>query len=439
VRSTKPLLALVVVLGGLIAYLYFVDANRPDEEPRDKAFDVQADAIQSLRIESAEHGTTMLAREKDAWRLTEPVTAPADETEVSSLTSSLASLEIQQVVDDNPGDLEVFGLAKPRVAVSFTTSGSQDPMRVLVGERTPTGGHAYAKRGDQPRVFLIQAYLDSTFDRKAFDLRNKRILSFDRDKVDRLELVQGTTRVEAVKDGLDWRLTVPLNARADHSAIEGVISRLHSAQATAIADEDGGAELAKYGLAAPRATATVGAGSSRATMAFGSAAGSGDDLYVRDASRPVVATAANSLLEEVIKQAGDLRRKDVFEFRAFNATRLTLTRGNETHAFEKEKGGDDAAAWRRTKPKTANVDADKMDTLLNDLSALRAESFTADAPKGPPAVVVEAGFDDGKKTEKVTFLRVGSDVLATRGDEPGAARVSVGEFDEALAALDAIE
>lgn len=436
-RSAKPVIVLLAVFAGLLAYLYFVDANRPEEEAKDKAFEIEADAIESLRIESAEHGTTVLAKQKDAWRLTEPVTAPADDAEVSTLTSSLASLEIQQVVDEKPGDLAPFGLAEPRVAVSFTTSGSDTPRRLLVGERTPTGGHAYAKLGDQPRVFLILSYLDSTFDRKPFDLRNKRVLAFDRDKVDRIELVQGRSRVEAVKDGLDWRLAAPLKARADSSAIEGVVSRLHSAQMTSIAAEDAGGELAKYGLDDPRATATVGVGSTRAMLAFGAPA-ENEEIYVRDASRPMVGTAARSLLDDVIKEAADLRRKDLFEFRSFNATQLTLTRGAKVDAFQKS-GAEDGAAWRRTAPKEGDADAAKMETLLSELSSLRAESFAERTPKASPALVVEARFDDGKKSEKVTFLRSGSEVFATLEEEPGSARVSVKEFDEAVAALDALE
>ena len=436
-RTARPLIALLAVLVGLVAYLYFVDASRPDEEARDNAFDVQADAIQSLRIASAESGTTVLVKENDAWRLTEPVTAPADETELSSLTSSLASLEVEQVVDEKPADLEPFGLDDPRVTVSFTTSGSEKPRKLLVGDRTPTGGHAYAKRDEEPGVFLIQAYLDSTFDRKPFDLRNKKILTFDRDKVDRLELVRGRSRVEVVKDGLDWRLTAPVSARADYSAIEGVVSQLQSAQMTSIVSEDAGEDLARYGLADPQAVATVGAGSTRATLAFGSSA-ENEDLYVRDASRRVVVTAAGSLLDDVGKEASDLRRKDIFEFRPFNVTQLTLTRGSDTFAFEK-KGADDAAGWRRTAPKASDPDGEKMEDLLTKLSSLRARSFTEGVRKASPALTVEARFDDGKQSEKVTFLRGESAVLATRGDEPGAAEIDTKEFDEALAALDALE
>jgi hypothetical protein len=436
VRSGRSLVVLAVVLGGLIAYWYFVDRTRPEGEQQPKVFDVQADAIRSVRIASAQEGTTVLVKDGDTWRMSEPAAAPADSSEVSNITSSLASLEEQGVVDEKPADLEPFGLAQPRVTVSFTTDKNDTPRRLLVGGRTPTEGHAYAKRDDEPRVFLIQAYLDSTFDKKPFDLRDKRILAFDRDKVDRIELTRGRTRVEAVKDGLDWRLTHPVRARADYSAIEGLISRLQSAQMTSIVSDEGAADLSKYGLASPEALATVGAGSTRATLAFGSPAPN-EDLYVRDTSRPLVVTAAKSLLDEVQKGASDLRRKDVFEFRPFNVTRLAVTRGADTAVFEKEKSAEDTAPWRRASP-AGDVDREKMEALLNELSGLRAQDFQ-EAAAGSPVLSVEATFDDGKRTEKVTFARSGSTVLATRADEAGAARIDAKEFDGAVAALDALK
>jgi hypothetical protein len=39
----------------------------------------------------------------------------------------------------------------------------------------------------------------------------------------------------------------------------------------------------------------------------------------------------------------------------------------------------------------------------------------------------------------VVFGRVGTDVLAVRPGEPGAARVEAAKFDEAVAALDAVK
>jgi hypothetical protein len=41
--------------------------------------------------------------------------------------------------------------------------------------------------------------------------------------------------------------------------------------------------------------------------------------------------------------------------------------------------------------------------------------------------------------ETVTFARSGSDVFASRADEPGAARVEPTAFDDAVKALDAVK
>lgn len=441
-RSVKPLLALAVAFAGLLAYLVFIDAKKPvtpeGEETRDKVFgDVASDKIVSLRIVSSAGETSSLVKEKDVWQMTAPFTSRADEGEVSGITTNLASLEIQRVVEDQPKDLEPYGLAEPRMQLAFKAEGSDKERRLLIGSRTPTGGDLYAKRDAEPRVFLIPSYLDTTFDRKPFDLRDKAILRFDRDKVDRLEIARDDGRVEAVKEGLDWLLTRPLKVRADYSTVESLVSRLHSAQMkTVVTEEASPAELRKFGLDKPAVTATVGAGSSRATLAFGASAPE-NDVYARDVSTSRVVTVGSDLRDEVRKDASDLRRKDVFEFRPFNVSRLEISRGSETYVFEKSADKEGAEKWRRTAPAAADVDAAKMETLLSRLTAVRAQSFT-DQPKtaGQPELAVSAKFDDGKKTEKVRFERAGGEVLALREEDPGAARVGSTEFDEALKALD---
>jgi hypothetical protein len=123
-------------------------------------------------------------------------------------------------------------------------------------------------------------------------------------------------------------------------------------------------------------------------------------------------------------------------------TRVEVTRGTDTYTFEKTKGKDNTEKWRRVGPKPADVDAAKMDTLLSKLTGLRAQSFAdASAQTGlaSPAVTVSVRFDEGKKAEQVRFGRSGSDVFAGRDDEPGAARVESAQFDEAVAALDALK
>jgi hypothetical protein len=445
-RSGRSLLVLFVAFGGLVAYLYFVDAKKPvteeGAEKRDKVFTVEGDKIQELRVMSSSGETSTLKKSKDGWQLLEPVATKVDESEVSGITSNLSSVEVQNVVDEAPSTLQPYGLDKPRFQVAFKTAGDKDYRRLLVGSKTPTGGDLYAQRAGEKKVFLISSYLESSLDRKPFDLRDKKILAFDREKVDRLEIAHDDVKLELVKSGQDWRLTAPVQAPADFSAVETIVTRLQSAQMKSIAADPAG-DMKQYGLDKPAATATVGLGSSRATLAFGKAAESGD-VYARDLTRPVVVTVGNDVLTDVKKNAADLRRKDIFEFRAFNAKRVEITRGAQTLAFEKVKGtGKDATEkWRRVSPNAGDIDQAKLETFLSNLSGLRAQSFAdAKTPTGldSPVAVVKVKFDETNKQEEARFGRVGNDVYAGRSGEPGAARVETSAFDEAMKSLDAVK
>lgn len=442
-RGLRSTLVLLVVFLGLGAYIYFVESKRSPEaaDARPKAFDVEAQKIRSLRIKTDEGETAALEKKDEAWRLVEPVAAPADDSEVSSLTSSLASLEIQRVVDEKPADLAEFGLGEPRVDVTFTSEGETEPRRLQIGSRTATGGDLYARIGGESRVVLVASYLENTFNRKPFDLRDKSILKFDRAKVDRVEIATGSQAIALAKRDQEWDLVAPWKARADFNAVDSVISRLNTAEMQAITAETAG-ELRKYGLEKPRVTATVAAGSARATLLIGAEAEEGA-VYARDAARPAVFTIESSLVDTLTKAPAEYRRKDLFDFRAFNATRFQITRGGRTLAFEKVQGeGENAGdVWRQVEPTAREVDRTKMEDVLSKFSNLRAESW-ADSRRGTgldiPAAEVFVRFDEGKKEERVTFGRTGDEAFAVPAGEPGAARITAKDFDEALKALDAL-
>ena len=56
-----------------------------------------------------------------------------------------------------------------------------------------------------------------------------------------------------------------------------------------------------------------------------------------------------------------------------------------------------------------------------------------------PVATVTAKFDETNKEERVRFGRVGTDVFAARGEEPGAARVETSAYDQAMKSLDALK
>jgi hypothetical protein len=438
-KQLRTLLVLVVVFAGLLGYLYFVDAERPvgDAEEKPKVFTVDADDITGLRVTSRSGETTELARSDAGWRITSPIDVPADESEVGSITSNLASLAVQRVVEEAPSDAARYGLDDPALEVAFRTEGD-DAWKVLeMGDKTAAGADMYARRGGENAVFLIYNYVETSFDRGTFDLRDKRILSIDRDAVDRIEVRQGRRTIALVKQDGEWRLAGPIEARADSSVAEGLLSRISSLQMQSIVDENA-SELGKYGLRNPEAQVTLSSGSAQAVLAVGSKTDDGA-LYVRDASKPAVYTVPSDIMTEIGKTAADYRRKDVFAFRTYDVERIEITRGGSTLVFERQrgKGPDGADAWRNVTA-GSDVDAAKFESFLSRLTGLRASSFVEKPAGSGPDVIVKATFDEGRKTEEVRLIRTDGDVHAVRSDEPGAAVVDAAELDETLKQLDAL-
>jgi hypothetical protein len=443
-KGLTSTIALFVVLAGLGGYIYFVTWKQPAEDPatkRESVFTgVETDKIEQITVKSASGEVTTLKKAADRWQIASPVTAAAADSEVMGLTSALGQLDVVRVIDEKPADLKEYGLATPRLEVEFKSAEGKPSGRLFVGDKTPTGAGLYAKRNEEPRVFLIAEYQESSLNKSTFDLRDKAIIKIERDKVDNVEVNLAGKPIVFVKEATDWKITKPLEARADFSSADGLISRVEGAQMKSIVTEQASpAELKKFGLENPSLAVTIGQGSARAVLALGGAAG--DDIYARDMSKSAVVTVDKSLAEDLKKPVDDYRRKDAFEFRAFNATRAEITRGDETVVFERVRGqGENAVdSWKRVSPNAADADKSKVETLLAGLADIRAVSFTPTTAKTgleKPAMTVVVKFEDGKKEERVSFGRSGSDVYALIPGQPGAGKIEAEKFDEANKTLD---
>ena len=448
-RGLWSTLALVVVLAGLGAYIYFVDSKRPastgveGEPARTKVFSVEADKVNEIRL-TAKGQTTLLQKTDAGWQMIEPTKVDADPPEAIGLAQAIANLESVREVVDNPSDLKQFGLAEPPIIVEFKAEGGAAGSFKL-GNKNATQGEIYALKGGDDTVFLVSAFQESSFNREPFALRDKKILKFDREKADTLALVKGANAIELARSGSDWRVVKPVPSRSDYSAVEGFITRLSSANMSRLVEEDA-RDLAKYGLDKPAMTVTIGAGSAKTVLEVGKT--ENDQTYAKDASRPIVFTVDSTLQADLNKNFDDYRKKELFEFRPFYVAKmravLDAPAGAKTYELEKvaaAKPGD-AETWKVTRVGGAShtADAAAMDDLLNKLVALKAESFVTGNTKtglDKPALVVSASFDDGK-FERVRFGAVGDNSYAVRDGEAGVAKVETQAMRAAMQAFDLV-
>jgi hypothetical protein len=401
---------------------------------------VDAAKIDELEIKSESGERTTLQRKGQDWTIVQPAAAAPDQATVSGITSNLASMELQRVIEENPSDVAEFGLATPRVEVAFKADGKQH--RLQIGQKSPTGTDVYARLADQKRVFLISSSLESTFNRTSFDLRDKTVLKLDREKVDSLVVTAAGKETRFEKAGGEWTLKAPVEGRADFGAVDGLVSRIAGLQMKALAGEP--SKPGEYGLEKPAATVRIGSGSSQATLAIGGPAGEGS-VYAKDLARPVVFTVESSLLDDLKKDAAEFQQKDLFDARSFNATRLEIVRGGQSSTFEKtkvkDKEGKEVEGWKQTAPTARDVDAAKMEALLSAITGARATSFapaTAKTGLDKPELAVTFKYDTNKE-ERVAFARTGTTVHASRAGAAGAAIVDATVLDGIIKAFEAIK
>jgi hypothetical protein len=440
-RGLWSTIALALVLAGLGAYIYFVESKKPAAglEPKEKVFAVEGDKIQQIRL-TANGETTALAKKDTGWVVTEPMATEADPTESASLVTNIASMEQTRVVDENAGDLAPYGLEEPRIKVAFKAEGDVSG-EVFLGDTTPMQGDVYATKPGSNRVFLVSSFIQTTFDKKPFDLRDKRVVKFERDKVDSLEITRGRNTLQLTRSGSDWKIEKPLAARGDYAAIEGLLTRLSTAGMASIVN-DKAADLKKLGLEPPDMRITVGMGSSRAALEIGRR--EGETSYARDTSRPLVFTLDTTLADDLTKPFEQYHKKELFEARTFSADRVRISRlvsgAVKTWEFAKTKDGD-ADKWQVTPEggQAADAESAKVEALLNSVVALRLGAFAAPTARtgmNSPLLTTAISYDGGK-FERVRVGTIGGRFYGNRDGEQVTGELERTAVEAVLQALDA--
>lgn len=441
-RGMKSTLALLVVLAGLGGYIYFYGDKTSSDANVQKLFTgLVSDDIETLTVKNDAGETTSLKKQDGKWTMTAPVQTRASDMDASGIANALAGLDVTRVVEETPADVKDYGLDAPSVEIAFTSTAGKPSGKLLIGTKTATGGSLYARKDGETRVVLIGEYNSATFNKSTFDLRDKAILSFDRSKVDGIDVVQPAGSFELTKKDGTWTVAKPMVARADNTAADGLVTAMESLQMkSVVAASATPEELAKFGLDKPSSVVNLHLGTGRTSVAVGAPAGD-DTVYARDVTRPDIFTIQLPAADDLRKTVADYRAKDVFDMRAFTANRIELTRNGKTTAFEKVKATDANAAdvWKKVSPVAADADKEKFPAFVAALADIRAMSFTDSKARtglDAPAATIVVKFDDGKKEDRVQIAKSGATAYALRSDDPSVAVIDSTKFDEALASID---
>jgi hypothetical protein len=406
------IMAIVAALLGAAVYFFEIrgaEEREAAEAVAERLVHFETDDVTGLTIDGSE-GTISLVKSDDSWRITAPHDLAADQSAVSSIVSRLQGADHERVVEEAPEDLSRFGLDVPEVTVTLDLADGSEH-RLLFGAGTPVGFNVFVKTGDADTVYTAAAGIKDAVDKKLFDLRDRKVLSFADADIQRIEIDAPTGDVTVARqpdmgDGIQrWQITAPLTARADTDEVTGLMQRLRSANAVAFAsDEPNDEQIAEYGLDTPAVTLRLWTGQDAAqTLLVGGSSEQPAGRYARREGSEAVMIVPNNMINELPASAAALRNRTVVEFARDRVDTITVQHGDDSVRAEK-----DGVDWNITVPRPLAADTGAISSLLSAALNLRAREF----PEGGPEAA-RFGFADPH--ERVTF-----ELEALPGDDTGA-------------------
>jgi hypothetical protein len=429
----RGLLIATIVLAALTGTLYWSNHRKPPETTGTASADTppkiltlnQGDVIGIAIKKKSGEDVTLGKTDSGQWQITAPKSLAADQDAVTSMLSSLSSLNSDRLVDDKATNLDQYGLVPPSIEVDITKKG-KTTVKLLIGDNTPTGSAAYAAVTGDPRVFTLATYNKSNFDKGPNDLRDKRLLTFDSDKLSRLELSAKKQTIEFGRNKDQWQIEKPKPLRADSFQVDELVRSVHDAKMELSATDDDKKTAAAFSSGS--ATASVKITDISGTQEL-QVRKNKDDYYAKSSAIAGVYKITSGTAAALDKNLDDFRNKKLFDFGYADPEKIEIHDGAKTVVVTRS-----GADWLSH---GAKMDVPSVTTLIGVVRDLSASKFP-DNGFTSPAIEITVTSNDGKRIEKALLSKDGDAYVAKRDNEPALYEIaasSVTELQNAAASL----
>jgi hypothetical protein len=413
--KSSGLLIAAVVLAALSGVLYWSNRHPASENTAKASVDtppkiltLKQDDISKIEIKKKGGEDLDLSKsDTGKWQITAPKSLGADQEAVSSLLSTVSSLNSDRLVEDKAADLSQYGLTQPSLQLDVTTKDSKS-QKLLLGDDTPAGSAVFAKLEGDPRVFTIASYTKSSIDKTANDLRDKRLLTLDFDKLSQVEVVNKKQDIQFGRNKQQWQIVKPRPSRADNFQVEEIVRKLRDAKMeTAPSDADVKKAAAAFASGTQVATAKVTDAASTQELQIRK---SKDDYYAKSSAVSGIYKVPSDLGSGLDKNVDDFRNKKLFDFGYDDPSKVELHDGAK--AYFLTKGGQD---WWSADSK--KLDSASVQSLIDKIRELSATKFV-DSGFTTPVVELTVISNDGKRIEKAEIAKSGDTYIAKRENDP---------------------
>jgi len=389
----------------------------PVETTTVKLLNLPEDQIQDIEIKKRTGETIRLQRNDSQWQITAPRSLRADPDAVSSMLSALSSLSSDRVVEDKATSLDQYGLTRPAIELNVGNK-NKKTTKLLIGDDTPAGTAVYAAIAGDPRVFAVSSYKKNNLDKLPNDLRDKRLLTFESDKVSSIEFTAKKQTIAFGRSKDQWQIVRPRPFRADGSQVEELLRTLRDAKMDLSESEDGKKPAAAFGSGALLATAKVTDVSGMQELQVRK---NKHDYYAKSSAVAGVYKISAGTGTGLDKSLDDFRNKKMFDFGFADPEKVEIHDGPKSY-FLTRSGSDWWSNGTKMDPGTVSALIDK----IRDLSASNFPEigFTT------PVMDLTVTSDGGKRVEKVLLSKDGDNYVAKRENEPALYELTTSSVSE---------
>jgi hypothetical protein len=230
-RTTIFLMALLLVAGTLALVIHYRQNQQPTETKDErKLVDLEEKDLSKVVVTPAGGKRMVLEKSGMEWKLTEPVSAPADTFAVDSLVSGLINLRMRDQVPPN----DATGTGNPRYAVELYGTGDKS-YKFNVGNRSVVGNNLYVQVQGQSKVAVVSGDVMDQLDKPYTSFRQNRL--FTSANIRQLEISKPDLKLVLQKPGNDWEMISPQKMPAESSEVAELTSAITSLSAAEFVDE----------------------------------------------------------------------------------------------------------------------------------------------------------------------------------------------------------
>jgi hypothetical protein len=357
--SPKTLIALALLVGGLIAFIWFVERDIPSSDERaelaQRLFRLEAHQVQSITLEWSENSVHLERAKVTAttddgvessedpdlspdWRLIHPFNAEGDQASIDQFVESLITLEKKRSLQDvDPASL---GLESPRAVVRIKTTEGDRVLRV--GSEVPASSTMIVQIEGDEEYQVVPNMIWSSISKEPGDWRSKELFKGSREAIERVSVQSGGRRLILAKRADEFWIEAPIVDRADEDKVSSLLTAIVGLKVEEFVDDPdlGTDAMALDPPAAALEVVLAGELSPLRLDLGGSSAADEESYYARVGTQ--IVKIKSDLTADLNRAADEWREHSLASMKAYEIDRVSIADGDSVLSLERAD-----ANWKR--------------------------------------------------------------------------------------------